>query len=67
VFIKLRKGRKGNLFGIWGVLGQFYIGYGILAETLFNIRHMGYPIKKRQLVTNLKKNLIMLQNLIMFS
>jgi hypothetical protein len=61
VFIKLRKGRKGDHFGVLGVLGQFYIGYGILVETLFSIRHMGYPIKKRQLITNLKKNLIMFQ------
>ncbi len=67
VFIKLRKGRRGKHFGVWGVLGQFYIGYGILVETLFSIRHMGYPIKKRQLIINLKKNLIMFQNLIVFS
>ncbi len=58
---------KGGFFGVWGVLGQFYIGYGILAETLFSIGHMGYTIKKRQLITNLKKILIMFQNLIVFS
>ncbi len=33
------------LFGIEGVLRQFYIRYGTLAKTLFSIRHMDCPIK----------------------
>jgi len=40
VFIKLgEKVRRGTflLFGTGGVLGQFYIEYGKLVETLFNV------------------------------
>ncbi len=33
------------LFGIGGVLRQFYIGYGTLAKFLFSIRHMECLIK----------------------
>jgi hypothetical protein len=49
VFIKSRKGGKGGVFaiGVEGVLGQLYIGYGTLIETLFSIGHMSCLVKKR--------------------
>jgi hypothetical protein len=52
----LNQGKVGTgaffMFGVGGVLGQFYIGYETLVETLFSIRHMGYLNKNRQLITN---------------
>ncbi len=49
MFIKSRKGGKGGVFaiGVEGVLGQLYIGYGTLIETLFSIGHMSCLVKKR--------------------
>jgi hypothetical protein len=47
VFIKSNV-RRGAffMFGVGGVLGQFYIGYGTLVKTLFSLEHRGLPIKK---------------------
>jgi hypothetical protein len=49
VFIKSRKVGRGVflLFGVEGVLGQLYIGYGTLIETLFRIGHMIFLVKKK--------------------
>ncbi len=58
VFIKSGKGRKQGIFAAVWYWGQFHTRYGTLTETLFSIGQMGYPLKKSQLITNLKKNLV---------
>ncbi len=55
------------LFGVGGVLGQFYIEYGKLVETLFNVRHMGLSHYKDATDRQYENNLIMFQSLIVSS
>ncbi len=56
------------LFGIKGVLGQLYIGYGTLIETLFRIGQMIFLVKKKVINhTYAKKNVIMFQSLMLGS
>jgi len=69
VFIKIGKGRKETffLFNVWGCFEIILYKVRNIVSTLFKIGHIGYLTRKKQLITNMKKYLIMFQCLIVGS